>query len=483
MSRPADAGTRRVATDITIQILARVVNLILGIFVTLILVRGLGSASFGAWSAIFAVTQIVAGIGELGLGEIVVNRASADPEGERDWLGALLSLRLLLALPMMIASVVVVLLILPAGQERTAGVIISCGVLIGVPTALNIVFQLRVRNDISMAIVTFNSVIWGVGVVAVALLSGGIIAFAAVFVGASAMTAALTAVLALRITPVRLHGVRRLWRPILRIGVLAGIGGMLITLYVKVDQILVLNIAGSRQAGLYGAAYRLLEQIQFIPAAVMTTLFPLIARAYARRSDRTQTILQAAGEYLAMASLPVLAFTIVAAQPIMTLLFGDEFAEAAAALPILAGAFVSISFGYLVGNMVVVLELQRRFAFFAAIALVLNVALNLAFIPTYGFVAAAWITVLTEFTVMSLSMRMVLRAIAMTPRFGRLLRTVLAATIMGLATWLAHLAGMPLSALAVVAAATYLPLLLALRVVTVAELRGLLVREPAALVD
>ena len=48
----------------------------------------------------------------------------------------------------------------------------------------------------------------------------------------------------------------------------------------------------------------------------------------------------------------------------MTFLFGLQFGSAAPALPILAGAFVSISFGYLVGNMVVVLELQRRFALY-----------------------------------------------------------------------------------------------------------------------
>ena len=106
-----------------------------------------------------------------------------------------------------------------------------------------------------------------------------------------------------------------------------GAAGILVTLYVKLDQVLVFQFAGSVQAGLYGAAYRILDQIQFIPASVMTTLFPLIAAAYPGDVRACAACCRSAGEYLTMASLPALAFTVVAAHPIITLLFGSEFAQ------------------------------------------------------------------------------------------------------------------------------------------------------------
>jgi O-antigen/teichoic acid export membrane protein len=476
-------GRQRIVADIAVQLVARVLNLVLGIFVTLILVRRLGTHGFGAWSAIFAVGQIAGGIGELGLNEIAVSRAAREPERERDWLGALLGLRFLIAIPMTAGSIVAILLVTSTGDARLAGVIVSCALLLGVPSTVGVIFQLRVRNDVSMVLLTFNSVLWGVAVGLVALLKGGLVDFSLVFVASTAVTAALTVVFALRMGSVQVRGARALWPLLLRVGVPAGIGGIMVTFYVKLDQILVFDIAGSHQAGLYGAAYRLLEQVQFIPAAVMTTLFPLIAAAHSSGDERLRRMLQSAAEYLAMLSLPIVAFTIVAARPIVTLLFSSEFAGAARALPMLAGAFVSISFGYLVGNMVIVLELQRRFIVFATAGLALNAALNVVLIPKYGFVAAAWITVATEFTVMTLSMRIVLRALAMRPRFLRVLRTLLAASLMGLATWLADLAGMPLSVLVAVAALTYVPALFALRIVTVGELRGVIARDPRALDD
>ncbi|HUN77933.1 MAG TPA: flippase [Solirubrobacteraceae bacterium] len=478
MLESVQVGARRITVDVAVQIVARILNLALGVVVTLLLARGLGTSGFGVWSTLFAVTQIANSFGELGLTQITVSRVAAEPDREAQWLGALLQLRMLLVIPITLGSLLAVLLIAPSPHDATAGVLISLVALVGAPAVLSVVFQLRIRNDISMAVITFNSILWAAAVIAVSAAAGGIVAYAVAFLASTAVTTGLNVALALRFTHVRLRDARRLWGPLLRVGVGVGIAGIFVTSYVKLDQILVFELAGSHQAGLYGAAYRLLEQVQFIPISVMTTLFPLIAAAHKADRRRMERMLQTAGEYLAMASLPILAFTIVAAGPIMILLFGPSFAGAAKALPILAGAFVSISFGYLVGNMVVVLELQLRFAVYAALGLLLNAALNLALIPSYGFLAAAWVTLLTELVVMSLSARVVLRRLHMRPHVGRLARTLVAAAAMGLLTWAAHDAGVPLGGLAAIALASYLPCLLMLRVVSIAELRSVLRREP-----
>ena len=470
-------AARRATLDIGVQVIGRIGNLALGVVVTLIVVRALGSSGFGQWSTIFAITQIATNFGELGLTQVAVGRAASDPARQGDWLGALVSLRMLLALPTTALALAGVLLIAPTQSSRIAGVLIAATILVTAPVAIGAVFQLRVRNDIAIAIMTLNSVMWTAAAIAVSLHSKSIEAFAAVFLAVAALTTCVTIARARRLVSVRLASSRRLWRALLRVGLGVGAAGILVTLYVKLDQVLVFEFAGSRQAGLYGAAYRILDQIQFVPISVMTTLFPLIATAYPRDRERVRGLLQSAGEYLTMASLPALAFTLVAARPIVTLLFGSQFEEAAPALPILMGAFVSISFGYLAGNMVVILELQSRFFRYAAVGLIVNASLNVALIPRYGFLAAAWITLVTEVLVMSLTMRQVLRRLAMRPRLGRLLRTLVAALAMGLLTWLARSAGTPLYGLVAVAALSYPALLLALRALSVGEVRAAFRRD------
>ena len=66
----------------------------------------------------------------------------------------------------------------------------------------------------------------------------------------------------------------------------------------------------------------------------------------------------------------------------------------------LAAAFVFISFGYLNGNLLVVLGLQRRLLRISLIALVVNVCGNLILVPLMGFMGAAWMTLATEVVVL-----------------------------------------------------------------------------------
>jgi O-antigen/teichoic acid export membrane protein len=477
--RPSiEVGARRATLDIGAQVIGRIGNLALGVVVTAVVVRTLGSSGFGEWSTIFAITQIAANFGELGLTQVAVSRAASEPPRQGEWLGALVSLRVLLAVPTTILALAGVLLIVPTRSAEIAGVLVAATILVNAPMALSAVFQLRVRNDITIAIMTLGSVLWTAGAIAVSLTSKSIGALAAVFLAVAAITTCLTIVRARSLVSLRLASSRRLWAALMRVGLGVGAAGILVTLYVKLDQVLVFEFAGSTQAGLYGAAYRILDQIQFIPISVMTTLFPLIATAYPRDRERVRRLLQSAGEYLTMGSLPALAFTVVAAQPIMTLLFGEQFAQAAPALPILMGAFVSISFGYLAGNMVVILELQRRFFAYALVGLIVNASLNVALIPRYGFLAAAWITLFTEVLVMSLTMRSVLGELAMTPRLGRLVRTLVAALGMGLLTWLAKDLGAPLLGLVTVAALTYPALLFSLGALSSTEVRAVLRKEP-----
>jgi O-antigen/teichoic acid export membrane protein len=143
-------------------------------------------------------------------------------------------------------------------------------------------------------------------------------------------------------------------------------------------------------------------------------------------------------------------------------------------------AFVSISFGYIAGSMVVVLELQRRFLGYAALALIVNVILNVILIPRYGFVAAAWVTLLTEVTVMSLTMRSVVGALRMKPQLSRFARTLGAALAMGVATWAARKGGVPFPVLIAIGALTYILGVALLRAVSLAEVRAMLRKDVSA---
>jgi O-antigen/teichoic acid export membrane protein len=474
MSGAMRVGRGRAALDVTIQVVGRAVNLVPGVVVTLLLTRSLGDDGFGEWSTALAIVQIAATIGDFGLEQVAVRQAAADRRREQHWIGALLTLRLAIAVPVTLACALVELLVANSTRMGAAGILLAGTILIAPFSVTRATFQLRIRNDLSILVMTVNSVLWTAAVVAIAAGDGGMVAYAAAFLGAALVSTLLEVWLAVRMSRPRLRGSARLWRELARIGVPIGLAGLIVTAYVKLDQILLFALAGAHDAGLYGAIYRILDQAQFVPVAVMTTLFPIIASSWPADPPRVRRLGQMVADYLAIVSLPALGFTIVASEPVVRLLFGESFIDAAKGLPILMAAFVTICFGYLAGHLVVVLELQRLFLRNAALALAFNVILNLILIPPYGFLAAAWVTLATEVLVTVLTLGAALRRLELRLRFGRIALTAVAAGAMTAAVALLQGVGAPLSVMVAAAAVVYPAGLLVLRALRPADVRELL---------
>ena len=470
-------GGRRAARDIVLQVIGRVFNLALGVVVTVLIVRLLGDEGYGEWATAFAVIGIGGYFADFGFEQVAVKRAAMEPERESEWLGALLTLRFALALPVTLLCLAVVLVVANNTQMREAGALICLTPLLTSANVLRTAFQLRVRNDVSTGMETLNSLLWTGAVLIIWFSDAGMTTLAAAFVAIGAVVATIEGLWALRVANIEIRGSTRLWGELAKVGVSVGIAGLLTIAYARIDQILVFHLAGEHDAGEYGAAFRILESAQFLPIAVMTTMFPIISAAYPANMGRVKTVVDAAAEYMTMASMGALVFALATGEHLTRFLFGAEFADSATALQIFMGTFVLICFGYLVGNLVLVLDLQRRFIRYALVALVFNVGANLIVIPEYGFEGAAWIALATEVLVLALSGRMVIAKLGFGVSLPRLLRTAGSAALTGLALWGLERAGAPLGALLAVLVVVYPLLLIGSRALILRDVGYLLRRK------
>jgi O-antigen/teichoic acid export membrane protein len=473
----AAASRASAGRDIVGQIVLRALNLALGVGVTLLLVRTLGTEGFGRWSVLLAVIGFVSYFGSLGLAQVAVDRAAADPDRSPHWFGALVTLRLTLIGPVTLLSLGVCLALADDTAMRIAAVLVCATLPVAVLSTLSVVFQLQVRNVVVTAIELGNSILWAAAVAAIALLDGGLVAMAAGFLAVATVTNVAYIVLALRASPVHFRRSRPLWPDLLRQGLPVGIGGLLTLGYGYVDQVIVFEIAGVRDAGLYGAVYRIYERAQFLPAAIMTTLFPLFVAARDHDPERVRRLFHTSVDYLLLTSLPVLAITLAGSEPITRLLFGADFIDAAPALPLLMATFVVVSIGYLTGYLIVAYRLQRSFVLIAIGALIFNVAANLALVPSYGFMAAAWLTLATEVLVMSLSLWIVCARMGVAPSGRNLAPIVAAATAAALVAWGLKETGLPTAAWVAAASAVYAALVIAFGIVKLEELRALVRKD------
>ena len=452
---PAPITRAHAARDVLVQIIGRIGNLLIGIVVVITITRALGVDGNGQWSTLMAISVIIGYVVDPGMQTAVLRMASAEPEDEAGWLGALLGLRLVTGIVAAIAFFAATVLVAQGPGMILAGALIAATALTSPAQALGVVFQMHVRNDRAIAFITLQSVLWTAGVVVIAIAHGGLVLFALAFSVSTIIAVIAQAIWVLRTTPVALDGLRRHGRRLLRMSIPLGIGSALTIAYGKVDQILVLHYGGIHGAGLYGAAYSLLDKVQFLPAVLMTTAYPILSSAWPQDPERTRRVVQRTLAYMMILSTAGLAFTIGAARPILVLLFGQAFAPAAGTLRVLIAGFVPACIGYVVGYLAFIVGRQKFLMAVAFVGLIFNVGANLLLIPRYGYVAAAWVTLATELLVISPALFISLRPMGAMPELRRIPRIVAAAAIMGGIVWGADQAGLDIFVLAVLGAINY----------------------------
>jgi O-antigen/teichoic acid export membrane protein len=482
MSTIARHATRqRAARDILMQVVVRVANLGMGVVVTAIVVRTLGRAGYGDWSTLFIVITLIGYFANFGMEGVALREAAREPDSEHEWIGAAIMLKFLMLVPVMLASLVAILLLEHSQEMLIAGLILLVMMPFGGVGALALLFRLRVDNRIPMLVMTLRSVLWGGAVAIISWQGGGLVALAIAMAATNSIGSMVQALAAFKLDARWPRPSRKRLRPLVRVGFPIGLAGLLVIAYARIDQVIVYTISGNKQAGLYGSVYNVLDQAHFVPLSILTTLAPVLAAAWPGDRERLLRTVRLTAELLAVASFGGLAFAIVAADPFVRLIFGAEFAPAASILPVLAGAFVLISFGYLNGNLLLVLGKQKLMLRISLIALVVNVVGNLILVPLVGYKGAAWMTLATEAVVFGQSTLVVMRELGLRhPIVGRMGRTAVAAVALGVGLGLLRLDGAPLGVLIAAACIGYPALLYGFRAFGVDDVRVVLQRGKLA---
>lgn len=170
------------------------------------------------------------------------------------------------------------------------------------------------------------------------------------------------------------------------------LSGIAISLYMRIDQIMIKEMLGEREVGLYAAAVRLSEAWYFVPVIITASLFPAIINAkkisqelYNKRLQRLYTIMI----YFAVGvALPV---TFVAESIVVTL-YGMHYQGAGIVLSIHIWAAVFVGLGVVNGSWFLAENLQKLATLNTLIGAVANVVLNYFLIPVYGIAGVAFAT-------------------------------------------------------------------------------------------
>jgi O-antigen/teichoic acid export membrane protein len=172
--------------------------------------------------------------------------------------------------------------------------------------------------------------------------------------------------------------------------------GAVYLLLSRTDLIMLGSLRGARDTGIYVVAARAAEHQSIMMGAANTALAPKIARLHKANDDAAlQRLLTAASRRVMLVTLPLAAVLILAAHPLLSRLYGSEYAEGASAMRILAFAQLVIVAGGPLGTVLDMSGFERINLLSMAAAVAVNVVLNLTLIPHYGITGAAAATLIS----------------------------------------------------------------------------------------
>lgn len=206
----------------------------------------------------------------------------------------------------------------------------------------------------------------------------------------------------------------------------------------RADAIILAALATKAIVGLYGAAYRLLEATLFISSALVgafAAMFtyleddsdPPIRPVFERAMKATLAMLVPCGVVLA-----------VLAEPVLRAFFGGDFVAGADALRVLAGAVVMLGAARMAGSLVVSRGKASRMVPLFGVGLTLNVALNVALVPSLDETGAAAAMLATQVVLVAGALVLAARSIGRLHVLSIIAAPGLAGAAMAAAMWPLH---------------------------------------------
>lgn len=167
------------------------------------------------------------------------------------------------------------------------------------------------------------------------------------------------------------------------------LAAIFVKVYSYIDSVFISKMLGSVAVGIYAVAYKLTYAFQFLPMAFSAALYPNLSELTKEDNPKLNETLMSAFWYMGLLSVPIV-FGMSAIAEELVLLTGDGFTDAAPVLSVLVLVLLPIFLDFPVGALLNASGRQVTKTTIYGMTMLVNVALNLLFIPNYFVIGAAY---------------------------------------------------------------------------------------------
>ncbi len=374
----------------------KILRMIVGLFVGIWVARYLGPEQFGLFSYAQSLVALFVAIATLGLDGIVVREIVKDESRAGELLGTAFWLKLFGAVAVLCVLSIVINFISNDRETNTLVLIIASATIFQAFNVIDFYFQAKVLSKYIVFANMFSLFLSSLVKIILILYEASLVVFAWVILFDSVVLAcgfiyffiAYKKFNALPITFSKTTAVSLLrdsW-PIF-------IASWAISVYVKIDQVMIQEMLGSYAVGQYAAAIRFSEVWYFIPIVVASSLFPSIVNAKKQSEELYNYRVQKLYDFIVWIAIAIAIPMTYLSEWIVNGLYGDQYNEAGNVLRIHIWSGVFVFLGVVSGTWLLTEGLQLFSTINTIVGAIINVLLNYILIPRVGIEGAAWATV------------------------------------------------------------------------------------------
>lgn len=375
----------------------KVLRLGLGLIVGVVVARHLGPELFGKWNYAIAFISLISALSTLGLDQIVVKKLLQDKNEEHTLLGSAFFLRLIGSLLSTIIVFIYFSLIKNDSQLLIVATLTVFNLWFQSSDIIDLKNQSVLQSKKTVIVKNTSFVIISTLRILFVYLNFSLIAFSILALVESILSA---------VGLILFYGIGNLkkWKinieyckSLLKQSYPLILSGIIIMMYMRIDQIMIGEILGNKSTGLYSISTRFTELFYFIPSIFVTSFFPKLIEKYNKDRNEYYSNSIKLFKLLFIFSLTISIFFTFSADTIINFLYGEKYQLAVNSLCISIWTGIFVFWGVAAGNILVIENLNKHNLNKSIHGLVINVILNIFLIPKFGINGAAIATLISQF--------------------------------------------------------------------------------------
>ncbi len=375
----------------------RIIRLVVSFLINIYIIRFLGPDDFGLLSYAISFAALFATLSTLGLDSLIIRELVKEPEKKDTYLGSVFVMKIFGSLTSYILIVITVLLTNESSYDVFLIFVIAASTLFQSFNVIDFYFQSKVLAKYPVIVQFTTSILTAVLKLLLIQLNAELWLFALVVTLESIFWAAGFIMIyrgqGFKILNwkfnknIAIQLIKDSWPLIL--------SGVVIAVYMKIDQVMIKKMLNDQEVGYYAAAVRISEAWYFIPMAITTSLFPAIVKAKKISETLYLNRLQKLYDLLAWMAIGIAILVTIFSETVVKLVLGSEYLSSADVLTVHIWAGVAVFLGVASSQYLITENLTKLSFYRTFIGMILNIILNFILIPSYGIVGSAVATLIS----------------------------------------------------------------------------------------